>query len=212
MKLVLRFLPVYLLLGAAIFFVYRHQDVEVPINRPLAGISRQAGDWRLVEENEMEEKVLKKLKPTDYLYRTYQNQAGRRVTLYIGYHGGGPDSGPIHSPKHCLPGAGWQLLKQKKCRLSSAPGRTFDAVEALYGKDALKVLFIYWFQVKGNILTNEYALKFAEIKNSLLYNRRDSAFIRISVSAHDDIDGARQAARSFIRVFFPEITSLLPGD
>jgi len=51
----------------------------------------------------------------------------------------------------------------------------------MYAKGGSQEFFVYWYQVKGEVLTNEYALKIAEIRNAMLHQRKDSAFIRISV-------------------------------
>ena len=209
MKKYYRFLVVCIFLGLAIFFVNSHEDVSVPVNRPLNDIPMTLGDWRMISQSEMGEGVLKNLKPTDYLSRVYVDGAGNRVVFYLGYHGGGPDSGPIHSPKHCLPGSGWQILRQEKKAVPVAGGRV-PSVQALYQSGEEKMLFLYWFQVKGAALTNEYALKFAEIKNSMLYNRRDSAFIRISVMAGDDVERAVAVGERFVRDFYPIIVAVLP--
>jgi len=209
MKKYYRFLVVFLFLGLAILFVNLHEDVAVPVNRPLNEIPMTLGNWRMVSQSEMGERVLQNLKPTDYLSRVYVDSAGNRVVFYLGYHGGGPESGPIHSPKHCLPGSGWQILRQDKKEVPVAGG-TVSLVQAVYQQGEEKVLFLYWFQVKGAALTNEYALKFAEIKNSMFYNRRDSAFIRISVMAGDDVEWAVAVGERFVRDFYPRIVAVLP--
>lgn len=209
MKKYYRFLVVYFFLFLAILFVNLHEDIAVPANRPLDEIPLTLADWRMVSQSEMGEGVLANLKPTDYLSRVYVDGAGNRVVFYLGYHGGGPDSGPIHSPKHCLPGGGWQILQQEKKEVPVVGG-VVSSVQSVYQQGEEKVLFLYWFQVKGAILTNEYALKFAEIKNSILYNRRDSAFIRISVMAGDDVEQAKLAVEQFVRDFYPSIVQVLP--
>jgi EpsI family protein len=71
-------------------------------------------------------------------------------------------------------------------------------------------MFIYYFQVKGQILTNEYLLKLAEIMNSVLYNRRDSAFIRISVPFSDEEAEAALVGERFLAKIYPQIVSVLP--
>ncbi|MCD6332942.1 MAG: EpsI family protein, partial [Bacteroidales bacterium] len=149
------------------------------------------------------------LKPTDYLSRVYIDEEGNRVSFYLGYHGGGPESGPIHSPKHCLPGSGWQLFSTREKELSLGPEK-ISMVQAVYQNGDARELFLYWFQVRGVSITSEYVLKFTEIKNSILYSRRDSAFIRLSVSFKDDLDAAVAVGERFIKDFYAEISAVLP--
>ena len=89
-------------------------------------------------------------------------------------------------------------------------GEPVDVVESVYENDGQRELFLYWFQVKGANLTNEYALKFAEITNSILHNRRDSAFVRISLPHRAGDAGAIVAGEQFVRDFYPHIKAVLP--
>lgn len=204
-----RFFVVYLLLIAAALFVHLHGNVAVPVNRSLAEIPQRQGGWRMIGQARFDKRVLEVLQPTDYLYRTYVDDQGHRLTLYLGYHDGGPDSGPIHSPKHCLPGGGWQVLSTAAGVLTVGEEK-INLVKAVYQNGQSKELFLYWFQVKGKTLANEYALKLAEVTNSIFHNRKDSAFIRISVPFEDDPDKAVALGERFVQDFYPHIAAVLP--
>ena len=204
-----RFYVVYALLVGAALFVFLHEDVEVPTARPLDEIPLRLDGWTKVEETRFSEAVLKQLRPTDYLYRVYADDDRRSVSLYLGYHGGGPESGPIHSPKHCLPGSGWMNISEQSKTLSIGDDEV-RLVEAVYQNGGQRELFLYWFQVKGATLTNEYALKLAEITNSILHNRRDSTFVRVSVPYQEGDAGALEVGERFVRDFYPHIKAVLP--
>lgn len=204
-----RFYLVYALLLGTALFVFLHEDVEVPTARPLDEIPTRLDGWTKTEETRFSEAVLKQLRPTDYLYRVYADDTRRSVSLYLGYHGGGPESGPIHSPKHCLPGSGWMNISEQSKTLTIGDDEV-RLVEAVYQNGGQRELFLYWFQVKGATLTNEYALKLAEITNSILHNRRDSTFVRISVPYREGDTGALEVGERFVRDFYPHIKAVLP--
>jgi len=204
-----RFYLLFILLGLAALYVYTRTEAAVPVNKPLDQFPQKAGDWTMTGQARFDERVLAVLLPTDYLSRSYANSQGNRLSLYIGFHDGGPDSGPIHSPKQCLPGSGWNYLKAEN-RDVTVNGKTVPYVSAIYQKDTEKQLFLYWFQVRDQILTNEYALKLAMVKNSVLSNRRDSAFIRLSVMVNEDERQAIDVGEKFISDFFPAIREALP--
>ena len=180
-----KFLIVYVLLGITALYIHLHSDIAVPPNRPLAEFPTNNKGWRMVSQLEFSENVLKVLKPSDYLSRQYAGPNGSKVNLYIGYHGGGQESGDIHSPKHCLPGSGWYEISTVQREFVTV-WKKINLVQAIYQKDENRELFLYWFQVRGNTLSNEYNLKISEILNSLLYRHRDSSFIRISVPFETD--------------------------
>jgi EpsI family protein len=209
MKAQARYVVVYLLLGLTALFIATHANIAVPVNSPLTDISTSLGEWTMVGQSRFNAQVLEVLKPTDYLYRVYKDRAGNVATLYLGYHSGGPGSGQIHSPKQCLPGGGWLELSEEKRSIQVA-GKELPFVQAVYQNDDQKELFLYFFQVKGQILSDEYSLKLAEIANSILYNRRDSAFIRISVQFQEDQTEAASAAERFLVEIYPHIASVLP--
>lgn len=209
MKSQWRYLTVYLLLGLVALFMATYVTHAVPVANPLTDIPVQLGDWRMTRQTEFSPGVLANLRPTDYLYREYVDPQGRSVSLYIGYHDGGPDSGPIHSPKHCLPGGGWHAVAEQTTQLTIA-GEPLQVVQSLYAKGGNQEFFMYWYQVKGRVLTNEYALKIAEIRNAMLHRRKDSAFIRISIPNAASLDDPAAVAGDFVARVFPHIKAALP--
>ena len=209
MKFSYRHYLVFVLLIAAALFVHLHEDLAVPVNQPLENIPVQLGQWRMIDQSQFDEETLSVLKPTDYLVRVYRNTSGATISFYLGYHGGGSDSGPIHSPKHCLPGGGWAVVDETTKQLSVGDAQ-ISVVQAVYQKDRINNLFIYWYQTRGRTINNEYELKLFEVVNSIFYNRRDSAFIRISAPLAEDKEQARRLGEQFIADFYPAIKAVLP--
>ncbi|MFZ3209103.1 MAG: exosortase A [Geobacteraceae bacterium] len=205
-----KYIIVCLLLIVAGLYLNLHKDITVPMNRPLDQFPRTVSGWRMTGESTISDNVQKVLKATDVLSRQYVFSEGKQVNLYIGYHGGGKESGGIHSPKHCLPGSGWYEVSSRRNHFE-VNGERINLVRAVYQKGESKEMFIYWFHVKGRTLSEEYSLKLAEITNSILYRRRDSAFVRISVPFEADEQGAAAIGERFIKDFFPAIREFLPN-
>lgn len=204
-----QFIIVYILLAAAGLYINFHGNTAVPVNKPFSEFPVENRGWRMVGEDEFDDRLLGVLKPTDYLSRQYAGPDGSRVELYMGYHDGGKESGEIHSPKHCLPGGGWQEISIEKRELA-AGNKKIKLAEAHYQKGDVRKIFFYWFQVRGETISDEYRLKFKELMNSLFYSRGDSTFLRISVSYENDEESARLAGEKFIRDFNGIIQSFLP--
>lgn len=204
-----RFVIVAVLLVVTGLFINLHEDIAVPMNRPFADFPVRYGVWSMLSQTSFSEAVLRVLKPTDYMYRRYAAEHNLPVDLYIGYHSGGKGAGPIHSPKNCMPGGGWYEALEERVSLDVG-GRSIPLVKTIYQKGDEKELFLYWYQVKGQALSDEYSLKMYEILNSTLSRRRDSAFIRVSVPFTADPEEAYKAGAAFIRDFYPAITEFLP--
>lgn len=204
-----RFYIIYILLLITGLYLNLHSDISVPMNKSFNEFPTHNKEWEMVSESKFDGDVLEKLRPTDYMLRKYIGPMKSRVYLYIGYHAGGEESGEIHSPKHCLPGSGWHTLTEDKMSIDGGL-REINLVKAVYQKGEEKELFFYWYDIKGRTLSDEFALKIAEIKNSILYRRKDAAFIRISVPCDSDEEQAYNAGIKFIRDFYPVINEFLP--
>ena len=58
------------------------------------------------------------LKVDDYVMLTYSNKQGETIGLYIGYFEVQREGMGIHSPRQCLPGVGWSIIKLSEYQLS----------------------------------------------------------------------------------------------
>lgn len=204
------FIAVYALLIAAGLYLHLHRDLGVPMKASFSRFPTEVSQWRMTRESQLSDQVQSVLKASDVLMRQYVNPQGERVELYIGYHDGGKGSGEIHSPKHCLPGSGWMELSTARTQMSAADDR-LNLVRAVYQKGDSSELFLYWFQVRGKSLSEEFSLKAAQIVNSVLHRRRDAAFIRISVPFQSDEQKAAAIGERFVSDFLPAIRSFLPN-
>jgi EpsI family protein len=204
-----RFIVVYVLIMIAGLYINVHSDITVPMNKSFREFPLNLHGWKMESESIISDEVLKKLRPTDYVVRTYLKPGQIPVYLYIGFHSGGKGSGPIHSPKHCLPGAGWLKLKEDKVGID-VNSKRLNIVKAIFQKGESKELFLYWYYVRGRTLTSEYALKLAEISNSIVQRRRDSAFIRVSIPFESDEKQAFSSGAAFIKDVYPVIEEFLP--
>jgi EpsI family protein len=204
-----RFLAVYALLIAVGLYLTLHRDLGVPMKKPFDQFPASVSQWRMTQESSLSAEVQAVLKASDVLMRQYQSAQGEQVQLYIGYHDGGKGAGEIHSPKHCLPGSGWFEVSSARTRIPAAGGG-LNLVRAVYQKGNSKELFLYWYQVRGETISEEYSLKVAEIANSVLYRRRDAAFIRISVPFAGSEEQAAELGERFVGDFYPTISSFLP--
>jgi len=203
-----RFITFYVLFAFAAVYMTFHHEVATPLEKPLAQFPVELGPWHMIHQDFFNQALLAVLRPADYLSRRYQDASGKLVDLYIGYHDGAQNSGPIHSPKNCLPGSGWYEVSSKLMNVE-VQGQPIQLTQAVYRQDDHQELFLYWFLVRGRPLGNEVGLKLAEIANSVFHSRRGASFIRLSLPTGDNPVEAMSTAESFLRQAYPAIHAFM---
>lgn len=204
-----RVLVVLVVLGLAAGVVYSGREVVVPQARMLRDFPAMLQNWRSVGQVSFDERTLAVLRPSDYLMRQYRNSDGQDLFLYVGYHSGGKDVGPIHSPRNCLPGSGWMELDSGKMTVNT-PSGAVHLVRATYAKGDEGSVYYYWYQMRDETLTEDWELKVSELWNSLVDKRKDAAFIRISVPLAQE-KNSDKVVETFIINMYPVLRKFLPS-
>lgn len=204
-----RLLIVCVLLIAAGAYINMVKPEPVLLEKPLTEFPMVVGKWSMIRKDTFSQAILDVLRPTDYLSRNYIDPEGNEVSLYIGYHGGRKGDGGIHSPRNCLPGAGW-FQDSLDIITVKAGDHDIDIVNTVMSKSETTISFYYWFQVRGRVLNDEYSLKLAEVWNTFSAQRKDASFIRISQIINKGGEGRTDALDSFVNDFYPHIYQALP--
>ncbi|NLW81396.1 MAG: EpsI family protein [Desulfovibrionales bacterium] len=210
MNLRFRYIVLLVLLSGAGLYINFHQDLMVPLAKPFGDFPPTHSGWRMVGQSTLSENVMKVLMPTEYLARRYTAENGAIVDMYLSFFDGGPDSGRIHSPKHCVAGAGWTELSSQRIVLGLG-GEDVNLVRSVYAKGTMREIIYYWFAMRGRTMSDEYSLKVAEITGSIFHRRRDQSFIRISLMTQDKIQAGQNTLETFLRDFYPVIREYLPN-
>ena len=119
----LRFWTVVLLLAGTVMLLHLRGNVDRnPPCEPLSQLPATLGGWT-GSDLTLDQGTLDVLGTGDYLSRNYF-QGGERepINLFIGYFPTQRTGQTIHSPKHCLPGAGWAFAYSTTADLTDAAG------------------------------------------------------------------------------------------
>ena len=180
-----------------------------PLQRPLTDLSYAAGRWRGADEP-LSDRVREKLGTDDILMRRYVNARGDIVWLYVSFFERQQQGEISHSPKNCLPGAGWQPLESKRISYP-VPDRDAGMInEVIFDKDGQRQLVYYWFQERGRVVASEYAVKLYLIWDVITRHRTDGALLRVSAPIHDSEEATREQLQEFMRVALPQLNEFLP--
>ena len=166
---------------------------------------------------------------TSYLFREFQRPVADSVafasdssassadssvaesfTLYVGYYDSQTQGKTIHSPKNCLPGAGWEALRSRTVMLTTPEGEV-RANRYLLQREDQQALVVYWYQGRGRIEANEYIVKANLLRDAALRGRSEEALVRIVVPIVTDEESAWRIAADAAARFIPSIDRALPA-
>ena len=202
---------VILLAAAALNYYFSKPDVSLP-RKSLAEFPNSLGDWTAFSDQKMDKQSLEILKVDDYFMRSYRNSRGEVISLYIGYFKAQNETKGIHSPRQCLPGAGWTPLNTAVYQMALAsdnPG-TAPVNKFVMGKGLERQLYLFWYHGRGRIYASEYWNKIYLICDGLTKKRTDGALVRVNLPIAGNTEDALQTQSDFIQLFLPLLKEYIP--
>ena len=182
---------------------YRRPDY---LAQPLETISRQIAGLQGDDNPPLADDVLLQLKPSSYLSRKYQ-KAGMAADLFITFYSVQRAGESMHSPKHCLPGAGWEIWDYGILEIE-AGGRKYKVNRQFISRENVRMVVLYWYQSKSRIIASEYSGKILLAKDALLQNSTAASIVRIIVP---DTPGALETAKGFAAELIPQVNRCFRG-
>lgn len=168
--------------------------------KPLDSIDRRIAGFTATDNPALTDRVLARLLPTSYISRDYR-KPGMRADLFIAFYAEQRAGESMHSPKHCLPGAGWEIWNYGGMEIP-ANGRLYKVNKYSISHEAERMLVLYWYQSKERIVASEYMGKILLARDALLQNSTAGSIVRITVP---DQPGALEDARSFASELIPQV-------
>jgi len=131
------------------------------------------------------------------------------VSVYVGFYGSQTQGHTIHSPRNCLPGAGWEALSSGKETLDiGGEGNTVNRY--LLQNEGTRAMVLYWYQGRGRIAHNEYTVKWDLLRDAALRRRTDEALVRIVVPVTNSEAESIRHARQVAETLAPSVGEALP--
>jgi EpsI family protein len=183
----------------------------MPLRRDLGQFPMKVGDWIGLGLPPLTAREQEVLKADDYLWRAYSGE-GVQAGLFVVYYESQRSGDAIHSPKNCLPGAGWEPVYSETLRIQR-PGqsdKSFAANHYRVAKNGQEQDILYWYQANERTFSSEYMGKFYLVYDALTKHRTDGAMIRISVMHTGKDDHALQAAKDFASQLSAVLPDFLP--
>jgi EpsI family protein len=182
-----------------------------PAALPLAQFPKQVAGYGDVADVPFDKASLDILKASDYLNRVYYAPGLGELGLYIAYFETQRTGATIHSPKNCLPGAGWQPSVSTIMRLQLSDGRRVPVNMYIIRKALDEQVVLYWYQSHGRVIASEYWGKFYMVYDALRLNRTDAALVRITAPVlNGDENQAREHAITFAKQVALDVEKIIP--
>jgi EpsI family protein len=181
---ILRFAVAVGLIGVtAILLQARARTEVVPKHLPLSSFPAQLGNWEATEVA-LDKETLEVLGAGDFMERIYQDPESKlpQVDLFLAYFASQRAGDTIHSPQHCLPGAGWNPEERALVTLVLPGHDPFPANRYVISKADSRRLVLYWYWAHDRGVASEYWAKYYLVKDAIRMNRSDGALVRITVS------------------------------
>lgn len=196
---ILNYLPAVLLFGGVLLISGIREQHVMNSRAPMSAVVNELGgyDGRDIAIDTAEQRVAGM---SDYQMRAFgPDSADTRFTTYVGYYERQVQGQTIHSPKNCLPGAGWEILTSQKLALDSHEGPAV-VNRVLLANSGVRALVYYWYQGRGRIEASEYRVKWELLRDAARYGRTEEALVRIVVPVGPGIgsDGPEVAAADAI--------------
>ena len=152
---------------------------DVPPYRPLSEFPNRIAGWE-GREDRFDQQIYDVLGVDDSYLADYRTSEGRLVQLYIGYYQSQREGEIIHSPKNCMPGAGWKIVENKVLEfVPKGASESAKVIQLILENSGRKQAMLYWFQSRGRIISSEYWQKIYLVVDSVFRQRTDGSFVRL---------------------------------
>jgi EpsI family protein len=200
-----------ILVSALLILQLRSTGEAVPIRKPLDSFPTTVGEWKGKGGTIFSGGILDKLKLTDYVMRDYVDPAGRGLNLYIAYWDTQRRGAVIHSPKNCLPGAGWEPVESSLLTIPLPPLHPPIIVNRyLIQKERQQQVVLYWYQSQGQAIAAEVPARIAMVKSALVHNRTDGAIVRVMSPIYGSAAETSERLVAYVQAMYAVLGDYLP--
>jgi EpsI family protein len=209
-----RFWTVVLLLaGTALILRARGNSDLIPASEPLSQLPRAIAG-RTGSDLPIDRETLDVLGAGDFLSRVYTGNGGAQpIGLFIAYFPSQRTGVSMHSPKNCLPGAGWAFESSRYVDLNDAGGKAHRVGEYIIANGEDRQFVIYWYQAHGRSVASEYLAKIYLVTDAMRMNRTDGALVRViaPIDPREGESAARARAEAFVAQLAPMLPRFIPN-
>lgn len=190
----------------------REREEVLPAHDQLSGFPSSLGLWQ-GRDLPITPETREVLGPGDFLSRDYVDRLhGRAINLFIAFFPSQRQGDTIHSPKNCLPGAGWNPTESSRIWMVGPEGRKVEVNRYVVQKGGERALVLYWYQAHGRVTPSEYRAKYHLIADAIVMNRSDGALVRVAtiLKNGESTSAGEDRAVGFVQLALPFLENCIP--
>src|SRR5258708_6822014 len=144
---------------------------------PLTSIPSQLIGWSATGDEKLADQVEGKLAASSYLARGYR-RGQDNLSLFIAFYEQQRAGESMHSPKHCLPGGGWEIWDYSSAQVPVG-NQTVKINKYFIQHAGQRVVMLYWYQSRKRIVASEYLGKLFLVKDAMVEGKTDGSIVRL---------------------------------
>jgi EpsI family protein len=158
--------------------------------------------WQGADAEPIDPDVQRALGADVLLNRTYAD-AGGPVGFYLAYYAEQRPGVSIHSPRHCLPGTGWEVLSDRSISVPLDGGVDAPMRRLVAERDGAAILVLYAYWIHGRLIASDLLSRVHLIREGLEDGRNDAALVRVVVPMSGSEEAAQERGAAFVRALVP---------
>jgi EpsI family protein len=171
------FLPALILAVGCAFIWQTHSQRPVPLAAPLTTVLPSVPGYT-THDQKVTEDERRVAGMSDYVARAYARDSVVAFTTLVSYYERQSQGKTIHSPRNCLPGAGWEILSGGTRAIDVGGAKHLVNRYVLKNGPATAIAY-YWYQGRGRVVASEYAVKWNLLRDAALLGHTEEALVRV---------------------------------
>jgi EpsI family protein len=173
-----RYLPAAILGVGCLGLLRTQTQAKMPLVAPIRSVLDSVPGYS-VRDQKVTDEERQVAGMTDYVARSYWRDSTLAFTTLVSYYESQAQGRSIHSPRNCLPGAGWEVLMAGTATIGGMEPHTVNRYTLKNGTQSAVVY--YWYQGRGRVVADEYAVKWNLLRDAALSGRSEEALVRVVV-------------------------------
>lgn len=151
----------------------------VPLAAPIEKVLPSVDGYR-VQNQKIGDEERRVAGMSNYVARVYLRDSVVAFTTLVSYYDRQTGGKSIHSPRNCLPGAGWQVLSGGT-QAVTASGAAYTVNRYILKNGPTRAVVYYWYQGRGRVVASEYAVKWNLLRDAVFSGHTEEALVRVVV-------------------------------